>query len=119
LDHRADRRLPASVEAHGGDGRRRGAGDRTKALPQRRRRRTIIVPAAHRESTMDDDTLNMSTRKFLKTVGVGSQRAIEQAVARALAEGRLGGNEVLAATMTLKIGALALELDFDGEIRLQ
>ena len=31
---------------------------------------------------MNDDTFNTDIRKFLKTVGVGSQREIEQAVAR-------------------------------------
>ena len=30
---------------------------------------------------MDDDALNMSIRKFLKMVGVSSQREIERAVA--------------------------------------
>ena len=35
---------------------------------------------------MNDDVLNMSLRKFLKKVGVTSQREIEHAVKRALAE---------------------------------
>lgn len=68
---------------------------------------------------MDQDTFNLGIRKFLKTVGVGSQREIEQAVARALAERRIAGTETLAATMTLKVGALDLELTFDGQIPLQ
>jgi Family of unknown function (DUF6494) len=67
---------------------------------------------------MDQDTFNLSIRKFLKTVGVGSQREIEQSVARALADGRIAGSETFPATMTLKIGALGLELTFDGEIAL-
>jgi hypothetical protein len=68
---------------------------------------------------MDQDNFNISIRKFLKTVGVGSQREIEQAVAKALADGTIGGSDTLAATMTLKIGALSLERTFDGEIELQ
>ena len=68
---------------------------------------------------MDDDTFNMSIRKFLKTVGVGSQREIEQAVAKAIADGRIGGSEAFAATMTLRIDGLQLDVTFDGEIRLQ
>jgi hypothetical protein len=67
---------------------------------------------------MDQDTFNISIRKFLKTVGVGGQREIEQAVARALADGRITGSETLPATMTLKIDALGLALTFDGEIVL-
>ena len=68
---------------------------------------------------MDQETFNLSIRKFLKTVGVGSQREIEQAVAKAIAAGSIGGAETLAATMTLRIAGLQLEVRFDGEIQLQ
>ena len=68
---------------------------------------------------MNEDALNISIRKFLKMVGVGSQREIEQAVARALADGRSTGNERYTATMTLRIEGLQLEAGFQGEIRLQ
>ena len=68
---------------------------------------------------MDQETFNLSIRKFLKTVGVGSQREIEQAVAKAIAAGTIAGGETLAATMTLQIAALRLEVGFDGEIKLQ
>ena len=71
------------------------------------------------ETFMDQDTFNLSIRKFLKTVGVSSQREIEQAVAKAIAAGTIGGAETLAATMTLRIAGLQLEVGFDGEIRLQ
>jgi hypothetical protein len=67
---------------------------------------------------MDEDTLNRGIRKFLKTVGVASQRAIEHAVAKALADGKISGSETLAATMTLKIDALDLDLTFDDRIPL-
>jgi hypothetical protein len=67
---------------------------------------------------MNDESLNASIRKFLKHVGVCSQREIEQAVARALADGTLKGDETLAATMTLEVGALKLNVRFDGELRL-
>ena len=68
---------------------------------------------------MDQEILNLSIRKFLKTVGVSSQREIEQAVAKAIAAGTIGGAEALAATMTLRIDGLQLEVRFDGEIQLQ
>jgi len=68
---------------------------------------------------MDDETLNLSIRKFLKIVGVNSQREIEQAVARAVAAGSVAGTETLAATMTLEIPGLKLNVKFDGEIKLQ
>jgi len=68
---------------------------------------------------MNDEALNMSIRKFLKTVGVNSQLAIEKAVQKAVADGRLKGNEAFPAAMTLSIGKLSLEVKFDGEIRLE
>jgi hypothetical protein len=67
---------------------------------------------------MNDENFNLSIRKFLKTVGVSSQREIEQAVARALASGNVQGNARLPATMTLDIPGLALSVRFDGEISL-
>jgi len=68
---------------------------------------------------MNDETFNISIRKFLKVVGVSSQREIEQAVAKAMRAGTLKGNEAFPATMTLRIGALSLDVSFDGEIRLE
>lgn len=66
---------------------------------------------------MDDETLNISIRKFLKMVGVQSQREIEQAVAKAVASG--AGSDTLAAAMTLEMPALGLKVRFDGEIKTQ
>jgi uncharacterized protein DUF6494 len=68
---------------------------------------------------MNDEALNMSIRKFLKTVGVNSQLAIEKAVQKAVADGKLKGNEAFPAAMTLSIGKLGLDVKFDGEIRLE
>jgi hypothetical protein len=73
---------------------------------------------APREISMDDDELNISIRKFLKMVGVKSQREIEQAVAAALADGTVSGSEALPARMTLEVAGLKLRVQFDGEIRL-
>jgi hypothetical protein len=68
---------------------------------------------------MNDEQLNMSIRKFLKIVGVSSQREIEQAVARAIQESAIAGTETFPAKMTLQIPGLKLDVAFDGEIRLQ
>lgn len=68
---------------------------------------------------MNDETFNLSIRKFLKTVGVSSQREIEQAVARAIAAGKASGGEVFPATMRLQIAGLQLDVSFDGEVRLE
>ena len=68
---------------------------------------------------MDQETFNLGIRKFLKTVGVNSQREIEQAVGKALESGRLKGAETLTARMMLEIPELGLKVPFDGEIRLK
>lgn len=67
---------------------------------------------------MDDDVLNMSLRKFLKKVGVTSQREIEQAVKAALEAKRLQGHEKLPAEVRLRIPAVGLDTVIDGEIEL-
>ncbi len=67
---------------------------------------------------MNDEALNMSIRKFLKTVGVNSQLAIEKAVRKALEDGKFKGSESLKATMTLKVGDLAVDVTFDGDLKL-
>lgn len=68
---------------------------------------------------MDEETFNITMRKFLKKVGVGSQHEIEQAVAKALASGSIQGNETFAAKATLEIAGLHLTVTFDGMIKLE
>ena len=68
---------------------------------------------------MNPDSFNMSIRKFLKMVGVHSQREIESAVEKAIATGKLKGNESLPAKMTLVVDGVALNVSFDGKISLE
>jgi len=68
---------------------------------------------------MDQETFNLSIRKFLKMVGVNSQREIEQAVQNALQNKSIGGAETLPAKVTLEIPALGLKVPFEGEIKLK
>jgi len=68
---------------------------------------------------MNEETFNLSIRKFLKMVGVNSQRAIEQAVDKAVADGAIAGTESFPATITLEVAGLQLSVKFDGEIKLQ
>ena len=68
---------------------------------------------------MDEETFNGSIRKFLRTVGVNSQREIEQAVAKAIAAGAVAGNETFPAKVTLDIPGVNLHVEVDGEIKLQ
>ena len=68
---------------------------------------------------MNDDTFNMSVRKFLKHVGVHSQREIESAVNKALEEGRIKGNASFPVKMTLTMGGTELNVTFDDKIDLE
>lgn len=68
---------------------------------------------------MHEETFNLSIRKFLKIVGINSQREIEQAVRKALEEGRIGGSETFPAKVTLEVAGLNLNFKIDGEIKLQ
>jgi len=68
---------------------------------------------------MNEETFNLQIRKFLKKVGVTSQREIEKAVRDALASGALSGDEKVRASVTLKLPALGVELDIDDRIALE
>ena len=68
---------------------------------------------------MNEETFNLSIRKFLKMVGVNSQREIEQAVTKAIAARKIAGTESFPAKVTLAIAGLELDVKFDGEIKWQ
>ncbi len=67
---------------------------------------------------MNEDALNASVRKFLKVVGVTSQREIEKAVREAVAAGRLKGSEILPAKVTLTVGGVNLSHTIEGTVEL-
>jgi Family of unknown function (DUF6494) len=64
---------------------------------------------------MDEDRFNMSIRKYLKTVGVTSQREIELAVRKAAADGKLKGKPIKA-KVVLTIPDIGLRHEIDGDI---
>jgi hypothetical protein len=67
---------------------------------------------------MNEDVFNNSLRKFLKKVGVTSQREIEKAVRDAVEAGRLKGNEKLSAKMVLTVGGVNLTHEITDDIEL-
>ena len=67
---------------------------------------------------MDEDVFNMQIRKFLKNVGVTSQREIENSVRAALKSGKLKGSETVKARVTLAIESLGVSTNIDGNIKL-
>jgi hypothetical protein len=68
---------------------------------------------------MDQETFNLSIRKFLKMVGVNSQREMEQSVQKALMDGKLQGTESIPVKCTLEIPSLGVKVPFEGEMRLK
>ena len=68
---------------------------------------------------MNDEALNLSIRKFLKMVGISSQREIEQAVAKAAASGTIAGTESFPAKMRLEIPGIKVNVEFSGDISLK
>jgi hypothetical protein len=68
---------------------------------------------------MNEDIFNTSLRRFLKKVGITSQREIEKAVREAVASGRLKGNEKLPAKIVLTVGGINLTHTIDDRIELE
>lgn len=68
---------------------------------------------------MDEDKFNIELRKFLKRLGITSQREIETAVRDAVDKGTLKGDESLPVKAKVTIEALGMETVVDGDIKLQ
>jgi hypothetical protein len=68
---------------------------------------------------MNEDVLNIEIRKFLKQVGVTSQREIEAAIRAGVQSGRLKGHKQVNARMTLVIDALGLRHEIADDIAFE
>lgn len=69
-------------------------------------------------ATLDEEKFNLEIRKFLKVVGITSQREIEQAVREAVAAGRLGPGQEVAAKVTLELPGLGVRREIAEQIKL-
>jgi hypothetical protein len=67
---------------------------------------------------MDEDAFNMSVRKYLKKLGVTSQREIEAAVREQLESDALRGDEVLEVVATVSVKGLPDDIVVAGSISL-
>lgn len=65
---------------------------------------------------MNQDIFNMEIRKFLKRVGVTSQREIEAAVRAAAEAGKLQGRKKVDVRMTLVADSIGLKHEIVDEI---
>jgi hypothetical protein len=68
---------------------------------------------------MNEDTFNIQIRKFLKKVGITSQREIEKAVREAVQSGKLKGSEKLKASVVLKVPEAGIDVEIDDTIALE
>ena len=68
---------------------------------------------------MNEEVLNIQIRKFLKKVGVRSQREIEHAVRRSFEKSSLVGIKKLEASILLEVPAVGIKVSIEGEIRLE
>ncbi len=68
---------------------------------------------------MNEEKFNMEMRKFLKKVGITSQREIEKAVNMAIDSGKIQGNESLQASVILEIREIDLHTEITDEISME
>ncbi|HSE79518.1 MAG TPA: DUF6494 family protein [Alphaproteobacteria bacterium] len=68
---------------------------------------------------MNEEMFNMDIRKFLKLVGVTSQREIEVAVRNAVRVGALSGSESLHVKIVLTVDQIDLSRTIEGTIALE
>lgn len=68
---------------------------------------------------MNEDVFNLQIRKFLKKVGIQSQREIEMAVRSAIDSGQLTGSEVLNARVRLTIDEISVNHTIEDTISLE
>jgi hypothetical protein len=90
----------------------------TSYAPRQRNARPHQQPR-QTETDMNEDIFNMELRKFLKKVGVTSQREIEQATRTALDRGALKGKTKIKARMTLEVEDLAVRHEIESDISLE
>ena len=68
---------------------------------------------------MNEEVLNIQVRKFLKKVGIQSQREIEQALKDYIKKSSLSGAEKLDASMLLEVPDIGLKVSIEGKIEIE
>jgi hypothetical protein len=71
------------------------------------------------EAEMNEDAFNMEVRKFLKRLGVSSQREIERAVREAVERGAIAGSGPIRVRATVVAESVDLDHTIEGEIALE
>ena len=68
---------------------------------------------------MNEDNLNMEIRKFLKNVGITSQRIIENLIYEADKNGTIKAGDEIELSMTLSIKNFQTSNSIDGKITIE
>ena len=68
---------------------------------------------------MNEEKLNIATRKFLKNVGVNSQRIIETSIREAVCSGKFKQSENIKVKVNLSIEKLDLTEVIEGTIEVE
>ena len=68
---------------------------------------------------MNEEILNIQIRKFLKKVGVQSQREIEQAVRSSIENNSLAGIDKLVASVLLEVPEVGIKVSIESDIKLE
>ena len=67
---------------------------------------------------MDEEKLNISIRKFLKNVGITSQRKIEEKIRKAIESGKLSDSQKIKITASIVSEELDLSESINGELEI-
>ncbi len=68
---------------------------------------------------MDEETLNISLRKFLKNVGINSQRLIEEKVRSAVQSSQISSSQKIKISAKIISKDIALDEQIDGELEIK
>ncbi len=68
---------------------------------------------------MNEESLNLQIRKFLKKAGINSQREIEAALRKADAGGALRAGQQIPLSMTLAVDSLDIALTIEDTLTIE
>ena len=68
---------------------------------------------------MNEEKLNISTRKLLKNVGIYSQRIIENSIRKSVNDGVINNSKKIKVSVTLEISELSIKEIIDGDIEVE
>lgn len=68
---------------------------------------------------MNEDSLNIQIRQYLKKLGINSQRTLEQAIRDGIENGSITDTDQINVQMTLSVPQLNINQQIEGQINLE